>query len=112
VHAVMNHIWRDGSKADAPEPLAGLASSLGISDLALALNSKDVKAALKSNTDAAIAAGVFGVPMLQIDDELFWGNDATDYAAYYLEHPERYADAEAQRLLDLPQAIQRKTAAG
>ena len=41
----------------------------------------DVKEAVKDATDAAIDLGVFGVPTVQIDDELFWGDDRLEEAA-------------------------------
>ena len=37
--------------------------------------SEAVKARLRDNTDAAIAAGVFGVPGMRVHEELFWGFD-------------------------------------
>ena len=36
-----------------------------------------MKTTLRTNTEAAIARGVFGVPTLAIGDALFWGADAT-----------------------------------
>ena len=45
----------------------------------------EVKAALRAQTDEAIASGIFGAPSFVVDDELFWGNDrlgqALDWAA-------------------------------
>jgi 2-hydroxychromene-2-carboxylate isomerase len=41
----------------------------------------DVKQAVKDATDAAIELGVFGVPTVQVGDELFWGDDRLDEAA-------------------------------
>ncbi len=41
----------------------------------------EVKARLRELTDAAHAAGVFGVPTVQIGDELFWGDDRLEDAA-------------------------------
>jgi len=38
------------------------------------------KARLRSNTEAAVASGVFGVPALIIDGELFWGIDSFAHA--------------------------------
>lgn len=35
----------------------------------------EVKAKLITNTDAAIAAGVFGAPSFVVDGELYWGQD-------------------------------------
>lgn len=37
-----------------------------------------------SNSQSAVANGVFGTPTLLIDDELFWGNDRLGFARHYL----------------------------
>ena len=34
-----------------------------------------------ANTEAAIAAGVFGAPSYCIDGEIFWGQDRLDFVA-------------------------------
>jgi 2-hydroxychromene-2-carboxylate isomerase len=36
----------------------------------------DVKAELRANTEAAAAAGIFGVPTIEMDGQHFWGIDA------------------------------------
>jgi 2-hydroxychromene-2-carboxylate isomerase len=41
----------------------------------------DVKEAVKDATDSAIDLGVFGVPTVQVGDELFWGDDRLEEAA-------------------------------
>ncbi len=41
----------------------------------------DVKQAVKAATDAALELGVFGVPTVQVSDELFWGDDRLEEAA-------------------------------
>lgn len=43
-----------------------------------------VKLALREATDAAHALGVFGVPTIAIDGELFWGDDRLAEAAHRL----------------------------
>jgi 2-hydroxychromene-2-carboxylate isomerase len=40
-----------------------------------ATNDSAIKQALRDATDAAHALGVFGVPTIVVDDELFWGDD-------------------------------------
>ena len=45
----------------------------------------DVKQAVKDATDAALELGVFGVPTVQVYDELFWGDDRLEEAAAALE---------------------------
>ena len=39
-----------------------------------------VKDALRAQTDAAVAAGLFGAPSFTVGGELFWGNDRLDEA--------------------------------
>lgn len=45
-----------------------------------AANTADVKARLKSQTDEAIARGLFGAPSFTVGEELFWGNDRLEEA--------------------------------
>ena len=42
--------------------------------------SGEVKAALKAQTDEAIAKGIFGAPSFVVGEELFWGNDRLEQA--------------------------------
>ncbi|MDQ3160503.1 MAG: 2-hydroxychromene-2-carboxylate isomerase, partial [Pseudomonadota bacterium] len=69
--------------------------------------SEPVKAELRSNTDAALAAGVFGVPTLQIGDALFWGNDVHGFAMEVLRDPHTIDDPEMRRIVSLPIAVRR-----
>ncbi len=45
-----------------------------------AANTPHNKAALKAQTDEAIARGIFGAPSFTVGDELFWGNDRLEDA--------------------------------
>jgi 2-hydroxychromene-2-carboxylate isomerase len=73
-----------------------------------ATNSEAVKAQLRANTDAAVGAGVFGVPTLRVGAELFWGNDASAMADDWLAHHDRFAGAEFQRIANLPLGVERR----
>jgi 2-hydroxychromene-2-carboxylate isomerase len=44
------------------------------------VNSKEVKAALTAETDAARELGIFGSPTFAVDRELFWGEDRLEDA--------------------------------
>lgn len=82
VERVLRHVWRGGLDAADPARLAALTAELAPArDPA----SDAVKAALRDATDAAFARGVFGVPTLAVDDKLFWGLDALDMLAAYLD---------------------------
>ena len=80
-------MWTTGADAADARVLEELATSLGIAREQLA--EPRVKESLRANTDAAIAHGVFGVPTLVVDGEVFWGADATDFARAYIADRER-----------------------
>lgn len=98
-------VWGEGRDPESPETAAMLAAALGVpldagSDPA-------VKDLLRTNTEAAVAAGVYGVPTLAIGDELFWGLDAMPMALAYLADPGLFASGEMARVSNLPMAAQR-----
>lgn len=106
VDAVFEWIWKQGRAGDSIEALAPLIDALGIDS---ALPGADAtKAALRANTERAIAAGVYGVPTLAFGDELFWGNDAHEFAVAALKDPAVLDDAEMRRLSSLPVGISRR----
>lgn len=107
VEAIFNFIWATGGNVDDDAALTRLAARFGVNDLAAAIGRDDVKARLRANTEEAIARGVYGVPTFAIDDELFWGFDATDMFLEYLADPEMLATPEMTRLKNLPQAARR-----
>lgn len=73
VEAVLRHVWCEGGDPNDPERLAALTARLAPRrDPASAA----VKAELRARTEAAVAAGAFGVPTLWVGERLFWGLDA------------------------------------
>ena len=107
VAAVFNHIWRDGRGATTADELGEVGRQLGIDNVEAAINTPEVKARLRANTEAAIAEGVFGVPTLRVGAEMFWGNDATPMIEDWLAHPHRFASAEYRRIAALPVGVER-----
>ena len=106
VDALFDWIWKDGNAGDSFEALAPVATALGVpQDTA---QGDAAKAALRANTDAAIAAGVYGVPTLAFAGNLFWGNDAHAFALADLRNPAVLADEEMQRVGTLPVGVQRR----
>ena len=105
--AVLDWVWAEGRAADSLAAIQPLAAALGIDDPASALAEPAVKQALRENGEEAQRLGVFGVPTLSIDGELFWGEDATAMAQEWLADPDlaqqRYAINDA-----LPEAVQRR----
>lgn len=105
VGAIFDWIWAHGEAGDSATALAPLAATLGIDPAAIGADS--TKAALRTNTDEALAAGVFGVPTLAFDNALFWGADAHEFALAALDDPALLKDAEMQRVAALPVAASR-----
>ena len=108
VGAIFRHIWGEGNDGQDPESLAALAASLGVDDLEARVSDRAVKRQLRANTDEAIARGVFGIPTFVIDEEIFWGDDATGMMLDFLDNPELFRRGEFERLRSLPVATVRK----
>ena len=106
VDALFDWIWRQGNAGDSLEALAPVAAALGIEPAAA--QDEAVKAQLRANTEAALAAGVYGVPTLAFAGQLFWGNDAHAFALAALHDAAVLADPEMQRISALPAAVQRR----
>ena len=68
----------------------------------------EVKNQLKSNTEEAIAKGVFGVPTFAIDDKLFWGLDALPMLRQYIEKNPLFDEADWQSVDSIKTGITRK----
>ncbi len=70
-----------------PEYVLQAAEQAGLDPSAVDEATRDpqIKLALRAATDAAHALGVFGVPTIAIDNELFWGDDRLQDAAAALE---------------------------
>jgi len=64
-----------------------LAQKVGAGGTALAagMQAPEIKERLRSETDAAIAAGVFGAPWIVVDGEPFWGADRLPQIERWLE---------------------------
>jgi 2-hydroxychromene-2-carboxylate isomerase len=107
IQAIFDHLWRDGRAGTTAAELADVGRALGIDDVDNAANAPNVKTQLRANTDAAIAAGVFGVPTLRIGDQSFWGNDATPMIEDWLGDPRRFDSAEYVRIANLPVGVER-----
>ncbi|MGA2927912.1 MAG: DsbA family protein [Solirubrobacteraceae bacterium] len=84
--AAFREAFQRGRDLGSAAGLAGAARAAGLDPgtVRLAGNDADVKHALRRATEEAYARGVFGVPTIAIDDELFWGDDRLEDAAAHL----------------------------
>jgi 2-hydroxychromene-2-carboxylate isomerase len=79
--------WAGGGGIETTERVVRALESAGLdgADLVHKANGPEVKATLRANSNAAIGAGVFGVPTLAIGAELFFGVDGFAFVRSYLD---------------------------
>jgi 2-hydroxychromene-2-carboxylate isomerase len=86
VDALFRATWVEGRRVDAPAFVEQVADMVGFDGAALvaAAAGPEAKQRLRANTDEALAAGVFGVPTVRVDGELFWGVDSLPHLDAFL----------------------------
>lgn len=93
LHDILRAIWvEDRDIADAGT-LAELAQAQGLNarELLEAAALPETGAQFEADTQAAVAAGVFGAPTWIVDGERFWGQDRLDFLAEALRRLEAKA---------------------
>jgi 2-hydroxychromene-2-carboxylate isomerase len=108
VTAAFRAVWGEGRDANDPSVLQEVADAARRPDALARIGEQDVKDRLRQATEDAVAAGVFGVPSLVIDGEVFWGVDAMAMAQDYLADPTTFRSGEMARVSTLPEGIQRQ----
>jgi 2-hydroxychromene-2-carboxylate isomerase len=77
VEAAFHHMWEAPKKMDDPDIIraALIESGLDADRLIAAAQTPEVKQQLMTNTERAVARGVFGAPSFFVGDELYFGKD-------------------------------------
>jgi 2-hydroxychromene-2-carboxylate isomerase len=102
---LFEHVWGEGLEAADPQRQAVLQERLAPPRDP---NSEEVKAQLREATQAAIDAGVFGVPSIAVDDKLFWGQDALPMLRDYLTAGPWFQGPDWDNCSGLPKSMERK----
>lgn len=79
---IFKHVWVGGQDAADATRLAALTAQLAPKR---SPSDESVKAQLKAHAEEAIAKGIFGVPALEVDGKVFWGQDSLPMLRAYLE---------------------------
>jgi 2-hydroxychromene-2-carboxylate isomerase len=81
--AIFKAMWVDGLNLNDPQVIGGVLHKAGFDPQALlsAANDEAVKQQLKSETEAAVARGVFGAPVFFVGEAMFFGQDRLDFVA-------------------------------
>ena len=104
VDAIFNCIWVEGLSGDDHDNWTRFCEAVKIpeSEASEKISSPEIKQELKLNGEEALEQGVFGVPTMVMDGNLFWGFDTTDMAIEYLSDPKLFVSSEMKRLETLP----------
>lgn len=110
IDALFAATWGDAPErgVDRPEVVRAAAHAAGIEDdLVERASAPQIKDALRTGTEEAIAAGVFGVPAMRVGDELFWGLDSFDLLERHLRGEDPLTPELLARIRDVPASARR-----
>jgi 2-hydroxychromene-2-carboxylate isomerase len=101
VRALFELGWAEGRDLGDAAEIERALTAAGLDGRALvaAASDGDIKAALRKETEAAIAEGVFGIPTMIVDGELFWGLDQLEYLELFLEGRDPIAGVDLSELV-------------
>ncbi len=110
IDALFKAIWVDGLDLSAPETGCRIAEQVGLKgdEIINQVASMQVKQKLRVNTASAIDAGVFGVPSILVEQQLFWGFDDYPYLERYLAGEDLLDIGEYRQWLNISASSQRK----
>lgn len=78
IDALFSATWAEGTGVESEQAVAAIAERSGLpaQEVIAFAKSDPAKAELRNRTQEALAHGVFGVPTVMVDGELFWGTDS------------------------------------
>ena len=109
VESIFKHVWCTGLEAADAERFAALQLHL-LSQAHLTLKdpqSVEVKQMLQQQTQQAIDLGLFGVPSMVVNGQIFWGQDALPMLRAYLQGDAWFESADWLDAGKLPVGIRR-----
>jgi 2-hydroxychromene-2-carboxylate isomerase len=102
IDPIFHAVWRDGIGVETPEKLAQIGVPKELIERA-----PEAKELLKRNTEYAIEKGVFGVPTMEVDGELFWGFDSLAHLQRFIQGEDPLDKDTVERWLTLPASASR-----
>jgi len=86
IRAAYALVWGRGGDADDDGELSAIAESMGWDAAAFLawVGSTEADGLFRDTNDRAVAGGVFGVPIVIGDGEMWWGNDRLDFLQEHL----------------------------
>lgn len=106
IDRLFRFVWQEGRLPDDTHHWQALLTEMNLS--ADALETPEVKQALRTHGEQAIQQGVFGVPTAIANGQLFWGVDATDMLLAYVKGDAFFRSEAYDRAYQLPAGQQRR----
>ena len=116
VEAIFQHVWCSGLEATDEARLAALSVQLSAlmqitqAGFQMDIQLPEVKQRLQQQTQEAIEQGLFGVPSMVVDGQVFWGQDALPMLRAYLEGDAWFESSEWCDVGKLPVGVRRSQA--
>lgn len=108
IDVLFDAVWGGGPGIADADATARVLDAAGFPGDALVTEGNRDRSRLRANTRSAIDAGVFGVPTILVDGELFWGFDTFPDVDRFLSGLDRIDPAMLQRWRELPAAAVRR----
>lgn len=109
IDALFSATWGTGQGVDTADKITAVLDDAGFDGAARVAEAglDEAKARLRLSTQAALQAGVFGVPTVLVDGELFWGQDAFPDIDTFLAGHDPVRPEALERWADLPVGARR-----
>lgn len=107
VQRLFRFVWVDGALPQDEHAFAALLAEFDIEPDGAALRSTSIKQRLRDHCTSAVAHGVFGVPTLIHEGQLFWGYDGTDMALQYVTQSGHWSAQFRRRVEQLADGVHR-----
>src|SRR5438128_2235339 len=112
IGALFDAVWVRGLHIIEPAVVERLGNEIGLAGAALVAEAQqpESKARLRRQTDDAIARGIFGIPSMEVGDELFWGYDDFPYLELFIAGKDPLDATEWQKWFGAPRpsAVRRR----
>lgn len=100
--------WAESRDVGSAEVVAEVCADAGVPDAFERIQDSKVKNRLLDASREAIELGVFGVPTMIVDDELFWGTDSFPHLARYLRGEDTVRPEDVEAWVSVTASAQRK----
>ena len=100
--------WAQGRDVGSPEVVSEICADVGVPDALERIGDPAIKQRLWDASQQAIELGVFGVPTMIVDGELFWGTDSFVHLERFLAGNDPVRPEDVERWHAVPGTAQRE----